>query len=76
MFESHINAIFPTPVYQSKLNRNFTGKELLFVNNNKNIVYNNTGNKLKDDMNYLIKLINFVLPMNISVEDDEDDDIL
>jgi serine/threonine protein kinase len=34
--------------------------------------YNNTGNKLKDDMEYLIKLINFVLPMNISEGDDDD----
>lgn len=35
--------------------------------------YNNTGNKLKDDMDYLIRMINFVLPMNIS-EDDVDDE--
>jgi len=34
--------------------------------------YIDTGNKLKDDMSYLILLINFVLPMNIS---DDDDDI-
>jgi len=31
--------------------------------------YENTGNKLKDDMSYLILLINFVLPMNIQVDD-------
>jgi uncharacterized protein (TIGR02466 family) len=54
MFESQINAIFPTPVYQSKLNRNFTGKELLFVNNNKNIVYNNTGNTVSKN-NYVLE---------------------
>lgn len=44
MFESYISAIFPIPIYQSKLNRNFTKKELLFVNKNKNNVFFNTGN--------------------------------
>jgi len=53
MFESHINAIFPTPIYQSKLNRDFTEKELLFVNNNKNVVYNNTGNTVSKN-NYVL----------------------
>jgi uncharacterized protein (TIGR02466 family) len=54
MFKSYINAIFPTPIYQSKLDRNFTEKELLFVNNNKSVVYDNTGNTVSKN-NYVLE---------------------
>ena len=39
MFKSYISAIFPVPIYQSKLNRDFTKKELVFVNKNKNPIF-------------------------------------
>ena len=71
MFESHINAIFPTPIYRSKLNRDFTEKELLFVNNNKNVVYNNTGNTVSKN-NYVLDnkfFKNIKKELNLRVKD-------
>ena len=53
MFESFISAIFPTPIYHSKLNRKFTEKELSFVEKNKKIVYDNTGNTVSKN-NYVL----------------------
>ena len=53
MFKSYISAIFPVPIYQSKLNRDFTKKELVFVNKNKNNVFFNTGNTTSKN-NYVL----------------------
>jgi uncharacterized protein (TIGR02466 family) len=53
MIEPYINAIFPTPVYQSKLNRNFIEKELEFINKNKNNVFYNKGNTTSKN-NYIL----------------------
>ena len=35
MIESNISGIFPTPIYISKLNREFTNKELSFIDKTK-----------------------------------------
>ena len=39
-----INNIFPTPVYITKIDREFTKQELQFVNEQKKYCKNNTGN--------------------------------
>ena len=44
MTQSVIHSIFPTPVYFSNLNREFSKEELLFVNKTKNKVYSNESN--------------------------------
>ena len=51
--EATINGIFPTPIYTSKLNRELTSKELLFVDKIKLDVHNNDGNKTSND-NYIL----------------------
>jgi uncharacterized protein (TIGR02466 family) len=51
--EANIHGIFPTPIYFSKLNREFTNKELLFIDKTKLDVYNNEGNKTSND-NYIL----------------------
>ncbi len=51
--EAKIHGIFPTPIYFSKLNREFTNKELLFIDKTKLDVYNNEGNKTSND-NYIL----------------------
>jgi uncharacterized protein (TIGR02466 family) len=51
--EAIINGIFPTPIYISKLDRELTKKELLFINKNKLDVYKNEGNTTSND-NYIL----------------------
>jgi len=53
MIEANINGIFPTPIYISKLNRELTKQELLFINKNKLDVYKNEGNTTSND-NYIL----------------------
>jgi uncharacterized protein (TIGR02466 family) len=53
MIESNINAIFPTAVYFSKLNRKLNKKELSFIDKNKLDVYKNEGNTTSND-NYIL----------------------
>jgi uncharacterized protein (TIGR02466 family) len=53
MIESNINAIFPTPIYISKLNRKLTNKELLFIGKTKSDVYKNEGNTTSNN-NYIL----------------------
>jgi len=49
MIESNINGIFPTPIYFSKLNRELTNKELLFIDKTKLNSHNNEGNITSND---------------------------
>lgn len=51
--QSTINGIFPTPIYISKLNRELTNKELLFIDKTKLDVYKNEGNTTSND-NYIL----------------------
>ena len=51
--EPIINSIFPTPVYFSKLDREFTKKELSFIDKTKLDVYKNEGNTTSND-NYIL----------------------
>ena len=51
--EANIQGIFPTPIYISKLNRDITTKELLFIDNTKLDTYNNEGNTTSND-NYIL----------------------
>jgi uncharacterized protein (TIGR02466 family) len=51
--EAKINGIFPTPIYISKLNRELTNKELLFINKTKLDVYKNEGNTTSNN-NYIL----------------------
>jgi uncharacterized protein (TIGR02466 family) len=51
--EANINGIFPTPIYISKLDRELTSKELLFVDKIKLDIHNNEGNKTSND-NYIL----------------------
>jgi hypothetical protein len=47
MIESTINGIFPTPVYISKLDRDLSKKELLFIDKIKLNTYNNEGDNTR-----------------------------
>ena len=49
MIESNINGIFPTPIYTSKLNRELTKKELLFIDKTKSDCNTNEGNITSND---------------------------
>ena len=51
--EATINSIFPTPIYISKLNRELTNKELLFIDKTKLDSHNNQGNRTSND-NYIL----------------------
>jgi len=51
--EATINAIFPTPIYISKLNRELTNKELSFINKTKFDCNKNEGNITSND-NYIL----------------------
>ena len=53
MIESNINGIFPTPIYISKLNRELTNKELLFIDKTKLDCDKNEGNITSND-NYIL----------------------
>ena len=51
--EANINGIFPTPIYISKLNREITNKELLFIDKTKSYCNKNEGNITSND-NYIL----------------------
>ncbi len=51
--EANINGIFPTPIYISKLNREITNKELLFIDKTKSNCNKNEGNITSND-NYIL----------------------
>ena len=51
--EATINSIFPTPIYISKLNRELTNKELLFIDKTKSDCNKNEGNITSND-NYIL----------------------
>jgi uncharacterized protein (TIGR02466 family) len=71
MIKSNINSIFPTPIYISKLNRELTNKELLFIDKTKLEVYKNEGNTTSND-NYILnnKLFsNLKTELNLIVHD-------
>jgi uncharacterized protein (TIGR02466 family) len=53
MIKSTINAIFPTPIYISKIDRELTKNELSFVDKTKLDVYKNEGNTTSND-NYIL----------------------
>jgi uncharacterized protein (TIGR02466 family) len=53
MIKSTINAIFPTPVYISKIDRKLTNKELSFIDKTKLDVHKNEGNTTSND-NYIL----------------------
>jgi uncharacterized protein (TIGR02466 family) len=56
--EATINSIFPTPIYISKLNRELTNEELLFIDKTKSDVYKNEGNTTSNN-NYILNHQNF-----------------
>jgi len=51
--EANIHGIFPTPIYISKLDREITIEELLFIDKSKLDCYNNQGNQTSND-NYIL----------------------
>jgi len=51
--EATIDGIFPTPVYISKLNRELTNNELLFIDKTKLDIHKNEGNTTSND-NYIL----------------------
>jgi uncharacterized protein (TIGR02466 family) len=51
--EATISVIFPTPIYISKLNRELTNKESLFIDKTKLDVYKNEGNTTSNN-NYIL----------------------
>jgi uncharacterized protein (TIGR02466 family) len=53
MKEAIINGIFPTPIYQSKLERKLNSLELKFIEKNKKNVYKNEGN-ITSNNNYIL----------------------
>lgn len=53
MKEPIIHSLFPTPIFFSSLEREFTPLELKFVDKNKKDTYNNTGNITSND-NYVL----------------------
>jgi uncharacterized protein (TIGR02466 family) len=53
MIKSEVHGIFPTPIYMSKLNRELTKKEILFIDKSKLDVYKNEGNTTSND-NYIL----------------------
>ena len=69
MSEAVINGIFPTPVYISKLNRELTTKELLFIDESKLDVFKNEGNTTSND-NYILnhKLFKELKKYNIELK--------
>ena len=69
--EANINGIFPTPIYISKLNREFTNKELSFINKTKLDVFKNEGNTTSND-NYILNnkaFINLKEDLDLRVKD-------
>lgn len=56
MINSNINSIFPTPIYETSLNREFSQSEMLFINQTKNKTKRNFGNIITED-NYILENI-------------------
>ena len=53
IIDSQIISLFPTPIYMSKLNRELTTEEILFINENKLNSHNNEGN-IGSNNNYIL----------------------
>jgi len=69
--KSTINSIFPTPVYQSKLDRKLTALELKFVEESKKNSHNNAGN-ISSNNDYILNekpFINIKKELNERVKD-------
>jgi uncharacterized protein (TIGR02466 family) len=69
--EANINAIFPTPVYISKLNRELTSLELKFVDKNKKYFYKNVSN-ITSKNTYILNekpFINIKKELELKVQD-------
>lgn len=67
-----IIGIFPTPVYFSKLHRELTEKELLFIQKNKSNVYSNEGGNTTSNDNYILNneiFKNLKKDLELKVED-------
>ena len=66
-----INSIFPTPIYISKLNRDFTPLELKFIDTHKKDVFQNVGN-IHSNNNYILNekpFANIKKEINKSIKD-------
>ena len=69
--EANINGIFPTPIYISKIDRELTTKELLFIDKIKLDTHNNEGNKTSNN-NYILNekpFINIKKELDLRVQD-------
>ena len=69
--EATINAIFPTPIYISKVNRKLTPLELKFVDKSKNDFYKNDGN-ITSNNNYILNekpFANIKKELDLKVQD-------
>ena len=53
MREPVINSLFPIPIYMTHIDRQFTKKELDFVESKKNYSHNNVGNSVRNN-NYIL----------------------
>ena len=71
MIDSNIFGLFPTPVYKTKLNREFSKKEILFIDKNKLDTHKNEGN-LTSNNNYILnkkEFKNLKKELNLVVKD-------
>ena len=69
--EANIQAIFPTPIYISKIDRQLTPLELKFVDKNKKDFYKNDGN-ITSNNNYILNekpFTNIKKELNLKVQD-------
>ena len=69
--EANINGIFPTPIYISKLNTEFTNEELYFINKTKSDCNKNEGN-ITSNNNYILNekpFANIKKQLNLRVQD-------
>jgi uncharacterized protein (TIGR02466 family) len=71
MIESFVQEIFPTPIYFSKINREFSKEELSFIKKTKSKVYKNAGNTTSSDTYILNNKIfkNLKKEIDLIVED-------
>jgi uncharacterized protein (TIGR02466 family) len=71
MITSKIHGIFPTPIYISELEREFSKKELSFIDATKENVYKNDGNTTSTD-NYILNhktFKNLKEELNLKIQD-------
>jgi len=71
MITSKIHGIFPTPIYISQLEREFSKKELSFIDATKENVYKNDGNTTSTD-NYILNhktFKNLKEELNLKIQD-------